>query len=53
MLLEYGAEIYRVEDSIIRIASAYGFNTENKTIEVFSIPTSLIITVNDGEEAPY
>lgn len=52
MMLEHGAEIYRVEDSIIRIATAYGFNTENKTIEVFAIPTSLIITVNDGDEAP-
>ncbi len=52
MLLEYGAEIYRVEDSIIRIASAYGFNTEDKRIEVFAIPTSLIITVNNGNDAP-
>lgn len=52
MMLEYGAEIYRVEDSVLRIAAAYGFSTESKTVEVFAIPTSLIITVNDGDEAP-
>lgn len=56
MLIEYGAEIYRVEDSIYRIAAAYGFSGRNsgseKKIEVFAIPASLIITVNDGDEAP-
>ncbi|MGN0674658.1 MAG: threonine/serine exporter ThrE family protein [Oscillospiraceae bacterium] len=52
MLIEYGAEIYRVEDSINRIAAAYGFSGENNSIEVFAIPTSLIITVNNGDNAP-
>ena len=52
MLIEYGAEIYRVEDSINRIAAAYGFSSGDKCIEVFAIPTSLIITINDGNEAP-
>lgn len=52
MLLEYGAEIYRVEESVNRIAAAYGFNTNEKSIEVFAIPTSLIITVNNGDETP-
>ena len=52
MLIEYGAEIYRVEDSIYRIAAAYGFSGENKRIEVFAIPASLIITVNEGNNAP-
>ena len=52
MFTEYGAEIYRVEDSIYRIAAAYGFDRESKRVEVFSIPSSLIITVNDGDEPP-
>lgn len=52
LLIEYGAEIYRVEDSIIRIAEAYGFDGSEKKIEVFAIPASLIITVNNGDEAP-
>lgn len=52
MLIEYGAEIYRVEDSVYRIASAYGFSGGEKRIEVFAIPASLIITINDGNEAP-
>lgn len=52
MLIEYGAEIYRVEESINRIAAAYGFSAEDKRVEVFAIPTSLIITVNDGDSPP-
>ena len=52
MLIEYGAEIYRVEDSIYRIAAAYGFCEDDRKIEVFAIPASLIITVNDGNSAP-
>lgn len=52
MLIEYGAEIYRVEDSINRIAAAYGFSGDSRRIEVFAIPTSLIITVNDGDDVP-
>ncbi len=52
MLIEYGAEIYRVEDSIYRIAAAYGFSGGERKIEVFAIPASLIITINDGSEAP-
>lgn len=52
MLIEYGAEIYRVEDSINRIAEAYGFMENGKSVEVFAIPTSLIITVNEGDNLP-
>lgn len=52
MLIEYGAEIYRVEDSINRIAEAYGFSGDGRRVEVFAIPTSLIITVNDGDSPP-
>lgn len=52
MLIEYGAEIYRVEESINRIAAAYDYNIDGKSIEVFAIPTSLIITVDDGNGVP-
>ncbi len=55
LLLVYGAEIYRVEDSIIRICNAYGYkNTENKTqIEVFAIPSSLLITIQGDDNYPH
>lgn len=52
MLIEYGAEIYRVEDSLNRIAAAYGFGSGNKRMEIFAIPTLLVITLNDGDELP-
>lgn len=52
MLITCGAEIYRVEDSLYRIAAAYGFSGESRRIEVFAIPASLIITVNDGDSPP-
>ncbi|MCM1024597.1 MAG: threonine/serine exporter family protein [Prevotella sp.] len=52
MLIEYGAEIYRVEDSLNRIAAAYGFGTGEKRMEIFAIPTLLVITLNDGDELP-
>ena len=52
MLIEYGAEIYRVEDSLNRIAFAYGFGTEEKHMEIFAIPTLLIVTLNDGDRLP-
>ncbi len=52
MLIEYGAEIYRVEDSLNRIAFAYGFGSEEKHMEIFAIPTLLIVTLNDCDELP-
>lgn len=52
MLTEYGAEIYRVEDSINRIAAAYGYGGGDRRVEVFSIPTLLIVTVNEGDSEP-
>lgn len=51
MLTEYGAEIYRVEDSINRIAATYGFGRERR-VEVFSIPACLIITIDDENGLP-
>ena len=41
-LLENGAEIYRVEDSICRIVRAYGVSE----VDVFAVPTTLIVTIN-------
>ena len=42
-LLQSGAEIYRVEESIRRMLEAYGF----PEAEVFSIPSCIIVTIND------
>lgn len=41
-LLENGAEIYRVEDSIQRICAAYGV----EDVDVFAVPTTIIVTIN-------
>ena len=41
-LLQNGAEIYRVEDSIQRIVAAYGV----KEVDVFAVPTTIIVTIN-------
>ena len=38
MLLENGAEIYRVEESIQRMALAYGV----KEVDVYAVPTTII-----------
>lgn len=43
-LLISGAEIHRVEDTICRIAAAYQTNAD-----VFAIPTSLVVTLSDGQ----
>ncbi|MDO4289487.1 MAG: threonine/serine exporter family protein [Eubacterium sp.] len=48
MLLENGAETYRVEESMYRICHAYGV----KTAEIFAVPTTIIITVCRKDEAP-
>mgnify|MGYP005764249495 FL=1 len=46
LLLENGAEIYRVEESVIRILQAYGV----EEADVFAIPSCLITTVSvDGK----
>lgn len=42
-LLECGAEIYRVEESIRRMLEAYGF----ADAEVFAIPSCIIVTINN------
>lgn len=43
-LLGCGAEIYRVEDTIRRLAAAYGTEAE-----VFAIPNCLIVSITDNE----
>lgn len=45
-LLENGAEIYRVEQSIVYICEAYGM----KEIEAFAIPSSIVVTISDGNQ---
>jgi len=44
LMLSHGAEIHRVEDTICRIAAAYGIFAD-----VFAIPTSLVVTLSDSE----
>lgn len=46
MLLENGAEIYRVEESIQRMVLAYG----SKEADVYAVPTSIIITIRTTED---
>lgn len=48
LMLENGAETYRVEDTVYRVAVNYGLQGVN----VFSVPTALIVTVQGptGEE---
>ncbi len=45
MLLENGAEIYRVEESIQRMGLAYGA----KEVDVYAVPTTIIITITTPE----
>lgn len=48
LMLENGAETYRVEDTVYRVAVNYGM----QGVSVFSVPTALIFTFQDqtGEE---
>lgn len=46
-LLHNGAEIYRVEQSIIYICEAYGV----KQTESFAIPSSIVVTISDGKRS--
>ena len=45
MLLENGAEIDRVEESIQRMGLAYGA----KEVDVYAVPTTIIITITTPE----
>ncbi len=48
MMIAYGAEIYRVEDTIARICTAYG----HSEAEIYATPANFIITVKDKNGAP-
>ena len=45
LLLESGAEIYRVEESILRICRAYGVSD----CQVFAIPSLIIVSAADAQ----
>jgi len=47
-LLQNGAEIYRVEDSVRRIFVAYGILNS----DVFTIPSCILVTINDEQGRP-
>jgi uncharacterized membrane protein YjjP (DUF1212 family) len=47
-LLQNGAEIYRVEDSVRRIFAAYGILNS----DVFTIPSCILVTINDEAGCP-
>lgn len=49
MMIAYGAEIYRVEDTISRICRAYGHDEA----EIYATPANFIITVKDKNSVPY
>lgn len=48
-ILESGGEIYRVEDSMERMLAAYGAHNP----QIFAIPATIIVTVEDGEGNSY
>lgn len=47
MLMDSGAEIYRVEESVTRLLSAYGLKPQ-----VFAIPNCLIVSIDTPEGKP-
>lgn len=49
LMLENGAETYRVENTVYRVAVNYGL----QGVSVFSVPTALIITAQDQTGAEY
>ncbi|GEK91979.1 threonine/serine exporter family protein [Alkalibacterium kapii] len=49
VMLENGAETYRVEDTLYRIAKSYQFDN----INVFVVPTAVIITIQDDDGQDY
>lgn len=48
LMLEHGAEIYRVEESIRRMAVSYGA----RAIDVFAIPSSIVVTLTPQNGNP-
>ncbi len=48
-MLKNGSEIARVEESIVRVCTAYGL----KKVDVFSITSMMLISANDNDEQVY
>lgn len=48
VMLEHGAEVYRVETAIRYILSAYG--VEKNNMEVFAIPSNIVVSVIDEND---
>ena len=48
-LMENGAEIYRVEESILFLLRAYGA----KRIDVYALPNIIIVTIETSDEISY
>lgn len=48
-LVETGAEVHRVEDTVRRICSAYGF----KDCEIYAVTSLIVATIKDGEGNHY
>lgn len=48
MLISYGAEIYRTEDTVTRICAAYG----HKEAEIYVTPANFIITLKSSDGTP-
>lgn len=48
-LMENGAEIYRVEESIIHVLRAYGM----RRIDVYALPNIIIVTIETDDEVSY
>lgn len=45
LMMQSGAEIYRVEETVTRICNAYGI----PNVEVFAIPTGIIVSLDSGD----
>ncbi len=46
MMLKYGGEVYRAEQSARYICNFYGISQ----VDVFAIPNSIIVTITDGDD---
>ncbi|MDO4281551.1 MAG: threonine/serine exporter family protein [Peptococcaceae bacterium] len=49
MLMENGAEVYRVEESILRVLRSYGI----KRTDVYALPNIIIVTIETEEDISY
>ena len=47
--MENGAEVYRVEESVIRVLKSYGI----ERTDVYAIPNILMVTIETNEEISY